>query len=517
MKFINQLMVLCAMCSLLSTSLNAADIKLESADGAFALSGQLIEFDGDAYTLKTVFGAARIDANSVICTGEDCPDLTKYNKEIMLASTDAISVNLLPMLLEGFSENSGYQPQVADAMHVELLTDSGEVAAQVAIAIGDASDGFAALSNGSAMLALASRNPDKSEIVAISDAGFGDISSVEQQTVLALDALVILVSQNNPVNFLSIQQVGEISSGKIANWKELGGQDAAINVYRRNVDTGVSVFFASKVLAPIGAEFAQATSIISSNGDISESVNADPFGIGFSSYSDRGDAKSVTLKGSCGIYSAPTEFSIKTEEYPLSRRLSVYASDSTLPSIAENLVTYLGANATQQVVARAGYVNLEVLEKSVEDQGLRFASAILSATGGVGVNNLQLMMRNLIESKRLSTTFRFLDGSSTLDMRALSDVDRLVDWLAGADVADKEILLVGFTDSDGKLTVNMALAEQRAKQVLNAIIAAAPDGALDGLNFKAVGLGEVSPMACSDAPDERIVNRRVEVWISEKN
>lgn len=47
-RFINKLTVLGTALSMLSTPLFAADVKLQSADGAFALSGQLVDFDGEA-------------------------------------------------------------------------------------------------------------------------------------------------------------------------------------------------------------------------------------------------------------------------------------------------------------------------------------------------------------------------------------------------------------------------------------------------------------------------------------
>lgn len=340
-KNFKRLIVLGTVFSLLNSPLHAADIRLESADGAFALTGQLVEFDGEAYILKSVFGEVRIEANEVLCTGEECPDLSAYNNNFQIASTNDIGEGLLPMLLEGFSESSGYQIQITNGPRVEMLNDAGEITAQISVEIGDAGKGFASLAEGSAMLALMSRSASKIEVVANIDAGFGDISSVEQQTVLAMDGLVILVSQDNPVNSLSMQQVGEIFSGETTNWNELGGADAEINVYRQNVDAGDFDFFADKILAPIGREFTQAASIISNNGNISQSVDADPFGIGFSSYAIRGDAKAVTLIGSCGIYSKPSGFSIKVEEYPLSRRLAIYVPERTLPSVAQDLVEYL--------------------------------------------------------------------------------------------------------------------------------------------------------------------------------
>jgi len=87
----------------------------------------------------------------------------------------------------------------------------------------------------------------------------------------------------------------------------------------------------------------------------------------------------------------------------------------------------------------------------------------------------------------------------------------------GQNLTNKQLLLVGFTDNNGKSNVNMALAEQRAQQVLDEITAIAPAGMLERINVKIVGLGETSPMACNAAPRGRFVNRRVEVWISDEN
>ncbi|MGE4612416.1 MAG: OmpA family protein [Paracoccaceae bacterium] len=131
----------------------------------------------------------------------------------------------------------------------------------------------------------------------------------------------------------------------------------------------------------------------------------------------------------------------------------------------------------------------------------------------VGLDDLRTMATLLIGAERVSTTFRFVKNSSTLDARAQRDVARLLEWLAGRNMVDKEILLVGFADSVGKFCVNIVLAEQRAQQVLEKMTAIASAGVLEGLQIKTVGLGEVSPLACSNAPNGRFINRRFEVWI----
>ena len=501
--------------SLLATSTTAADITLRSNDGAFALTGELVDFDGSSYILKSVFGQVHIDVAEVVCSGVDCPDISAFLKEFLVTSTYAVGKTLLPALLEDFANDAGFRSAPDGLSGVVLHDSAGEVAAEVTLASGNPSEGFAALADGTALLAISSRSASRQEVSAISDAGFGDISITGQQTVLAMDGLVILVSPDNPIDSLTIQQVGDIFSGKHTNWNEVGGPDATINVYRQNVAASDSEFFQVEVLAQTGGEITQAASIISSSGDISETVTSDAFGIGFSSFADKGTAKAISLRGSCGILSEPTKFSIKTEEYPLSRRVRAYTPERVLPEVAEGLVAYLGSDAAQMPVEQAGYVSLNVAVKSVNDQGLRFANAILVDNDEIDLNDLREMAKLLVDADRLSTTFRFIEGSSTLDARAERDVERLRDWLVGEDLTNMEIILVGFTDNNGKLSVNMALAEQRAQQVLNELAAIAPNGMLEQIDVKVVGLGETSPMACSDAPRGRFVNRRVEVWISD--
>ncbi len=503
--------------SMMTTSVVAADITLRSNNGAFSLSGELVEFDGNIYVLKSVFGQVRIEAAAVICSGVDCPDLSAFSKDFLIAGTYTTGKTLLPTLLEDFATSAGLRSVAESANAVALQDGAGDVAALVSLANGGTTEGFAALADGTALLAVSSRQPSRPEVSAISEAGFGDITADGRQTVLAMDGLVILVSPDNPVSSLTIQQIGGIFSGTITNWNEVGGPDAAINVYRQNGATSDSEFFRSEVLTQTGGGFTQAASIISDNGNISESVAADAFGIGFSSFADKGLARAVSLQGSCGIFSEPTNFSIKTEEYPLSRRLMVYVPDRALPEVGGDLIAYMASDAAQVSVAQAGYVDLNAVLKSVNDQGLRFANAILGDNEELDLADLKEMAKQLVGAERLSTTFRFIDGSSTLDARAGRDVKRLMDWLAGQNLTNKQIMLVGFTDNNGKSNVNMALAAQRAQQVLDEMSAIAPAGMLEKINVKIVGLGETSPMACSAAPRGRFVNRRVEVWIRDEN
>lgn len=438
-------------------------------------------------------------------------------KDFTVSASFAESKSLLPLLMEDFGVSTGYSTLSDGATNVSLVDDADEPVAEISMVSSQATEGLAGLADGSSILAILSRVATDDEIHAVSAAVFGDISTDAHQSVLAMDGLVILVSDRNSVNILSIRQIGEIFSGKIKNWSAVGGSDAAINVYRQNVSASDTELFRQLVLGPISGGFTPSAAIVSNNTDISATVNVDPMGVAFASFANSGEAKAVTLIDSCGIRSVPNTFNINSEGYPLAHRIRVYSTSRNLPEVAIEMVAYLDSDAAQVPVLLSGYVSLDVETLPATEQGLRFANAILASGDGVGINGLRQMTTELVSAVRLSTTFRFNDGGSTLDVRAERDIQRLVDWLAGEDLSSKEILLVGFTDSIGKISVNKALLEQRARQIRDAILLTAPSGMLDDVDVKVIGLGEVSPLVCNKASRARFVNRRVEVWMRDKS
>ncbi len=130
----------------------------------------------------------------------------------------------------------------------------------------------------------------------------------------------------------------------------------------------------------------------------------------------------------------------------------------------------------------------------------------------VSLAQLQDMTEGLAASDRSSITFRFSLGSAKLGARALDDIRRLADLLATADFRNKELLLIGYTDSIGKGRSNTSLSALRAQEVRAALEAVAAPGSLDGIPIVTLGYGEISPLSCNDTDNGRRINRRVEVW-----
>jgi phosphate transport system substrate-binding protein len=103
--------------------------------------------------------------------------------------------------------------------------------------------GIAALINGTTDICQASRTIKQSEI---GDARANGVEPYEVQ--VATDALSVVVNPANPVSELTIAQLSAIYTGRITNWKEVGGKDAAIVVLSRDTNSGTHVFFKEHVV-----------------------------------------------------------------------------------------------------------------------------------------------------------------------------------------------------------------------------------------------------------------------------
>ena len=121
------------------------------------------------------------------------------------------------------------------------------------------------------------------------------------------------------------------------------------------------------------------------------------------------------------------------------------------------------------------------------------------------------MLADMVNYDRLSTTFRFRTGSSTLDERGRLDMSRLADYLEGLGEGTS-VKFVGFTDSVGAFESNRNLSIGRAKEAARQLEEFAT-GRLEGVKISSAGYGEIAPSACNISENGRSVNRRVEVWI----
>ncbi len=175
------------------------------------------------------------------------------------------------------------------------------------------------------------------------------------ETTVAYDALAVIVNPQNKVGELTIQQLKEIFTGRINNWKEVGGEDMKIVIFSRQPSSGTYDFFKEHILS--NKNFASAALQMPATGAIAQSVSQDPGAIGYVglAYLDK-TLKPVKISGDKGAtYIAPSVESVKNKTYPISRPL-FYIYPQRLKETISPFVDFVLSSAGQQLVLKTGYV-----------------------------------------------------------------------------------------------------------------------------------------------------------------
>jgi phosphate transport system substrate-binding protein len=234
-----------------------------------------------------------------------------------------------------------------------------EVEPEISIAVtgGGSGTGIAALINGTVDIANASREMKESEF---EDARANGIEAVEH--VVAIDALAIILHPDNPVSELSIDQLSDIYTGNITNWREVGGNDAAIVLLSRETNSGTHVYFLEEVVRRGDGEdkaiFASQTILMPSSVGITSELRRNPNAIGYDGlgYVDPDHEKILAVaRDSASPYVYPSVESALDGTYPLARNLFMYTAGEPTGAIEEYL-NWILSPAGQDIVIRLGFV-----------------------------------------------------------------------------------------------------------------------------------------------------------------
>ena len=168
--------------------------------------------------------------------------------------------------------------------------------------------------------------------------------------IVALDGVAVVVHPENAVADLTVDQIAQIFTGQITNWKDLGGADAPIAVYGREAGSGTRGAFEEIV----GVEDAcRYTSEYSSTGDIIGNVSSNPNGIGYASLSSVGDTVNAVSVGGA----ACTEDAVKDGSYPIQRPfLMVTKKDAQLSAAAQAFLEFASSPEAAEYIALGGAV-----------------------------------------------------------------------------------------------------------------------------------------------------------------
>ena len=199
--------------------------------------------------------------------------------------------------------------------------------------------GIQAVSEGRCDIGLASRGLKDDEK-----------SSGLTETVLAYDGIAVVVSPENPVSDLTIEQIADIYTGKITNWSEVGGNDAEIVLIGREAGSGTRDGFESITGTEEACQYRQE---LTSTGDVIATVSQNPNAIGYASLSAvKESVKALSVGGV-----APSEDTVKDGSYLIQRPFVLVTKDGvTLSPAAQAFFDYALSADAAPIIAQAGAV-----------------------------------------------------------------------------------------------------------------------------------------------------------------
>ena len=497
--------------ALCTTATLAQDVELSTRDGSLKLRGQLIEFANEKYTISTSVGTMTFDSSDVLCSGDACPETNPPTSEFSVVGLDMLASRIMPEVLASYAASIGAQiNDTADGKFVLTNAENEEIAT-ISLSDNMSVSSLADLQSGKVAIALTSTPLLPAEVLALNPEQQSS-ESADNNQVIGLKAISIITAEDNPVSAISASDIARVFSGEYKNWSELGGPDAPITLYGPQPDSELAESFQAQIVGTQNVRQTQLSEDIFFFENIAERVASNPNGIGYTYFTSSQPAKALDIQGVCGIATSADSFSIKAEEYPLTRRVQAYRLAQTNAEHADTLMSFMQSDAGQDIISSQGLVNQRDTSNSIKNQGIRFVSAIATNETETESELLKEMAVQIIGSKRLSITFRFETGSDQMDERAQVDIVRLAEKLQSPDNADRVVHLIGFTDSVGDFALNQEVSLRRANQVRDALIEIDTRFA-ERISILPAGFGEIAPVACNETAQGRSINRRVEVWM----
>ena len=220
----------------------------------------------------------------------------------------------------------------------------------VTVTGGGSGVGISALMEGTTDIAMSSRKIKFDEVNKLKQAGH-DIEEI----VIAYDALAIVVHPSNKVSQLTREQLEAIFTGKVKNWKEVGGDDLAIVPYSRETSSGTYEFFKESVLQK--KNYVNGIMSMPATGAIVQSISQTKGGIGYIglAYVNK-DVKELKVSYDGGAHFAEASVeNAKNKSYPIVRPLYYYYDKANAEKLKPFMDYLLGVTG-QKLVSEVGFI-----------------------------------------------------------------------------------------------------------------------------------------------------------------
>ena len=223
--------------------------------------------------------------------------------------------------------------------------------AKITVTGGGSGVGISALLDGITEIAMSSRKIKFDEKSKFQQAG-----KTVVEKVIAYDALAVIVNPANKVSQLTREQLEGIYTGKIKNWKEVGGEDLAIVVYSRETSSGTYEFFKEHILR--NKNYMSSVLSMPATGAIIQSVSQTKGAIGYVGLAYlNSNIKALKVSYDGKNFVAPSIETAKNKTYPVVRPLYFYYEKKSEAKVSP-FINYILSATGQKIVKDEGYVPL---------------------------------------------------------------------------------------------------------------------------------------------------------------
>jgi len=428
-----------------------------------------------------------------LCLSSSLPLHAQEAERLHVHGSNTLGDRLMPALVESWLGSMGYaQLKRVDAnaalTEIHAIRDGEPLV--VEIGKRGAAAGMRDLIQGDSELAMLARAPSAAE----QDAAWqlGELTSPDQQFVVALNGAQAVVAQSNPVKTLSLPQLRELLGGGVHDWSQLGGRGGEVRLYCAAASSGLSDYLSERVMK--GAALKGCSRRFPSLRQAAAAVAGDPQAVAVVELATplAGATQALAIADG-GIAIAPTAVNLRSEDYPLVQRYSVYGGQM-MSALGRSLAMYLISPPAQRIVAAQGLLAMnlpQTMEAAPTSAPAPYREAV------AGAQRLPLSVRFNLRS--LSTMF---EGGSA------QDLDRLVAFMHLPQNRGRSLAVIGFANADPENRLFPTIASNDRADIIAGYLAQ------HGIVVqRARGLGAIRPLVAQDATGARQRNERVEVWL----
>jgi phosphate transport system substrate-binding protein len=264
---------------------------------------------------------------AIICScsqKQDAPAVV--SGKVVIKGSNTVGEELAPRLISDYKKE---QPQVT----IELESKN-------------TGSGLAALAKGQCDIASASRVVTSAELMQAQTNGV----ELNAHTIGSYSVAVV-ANSSNPVKDLSRDQIRDIFTGTVQNWKEVGGSDGPIHLYVRDAISGTYLGF--RELAMEDKPYAPNVKTFTNYAAIVEALAKDPAGIGYCGFDQltKSGVKGISIRGV-----TPNLLSVEEGRYPYSRILRFYTSRGKESPQTLDFIRFVQSPRGQEVLISQGFV-----------------------------------------------------------------------------------------------------------------------------------------------------------------